>query len=105
MKLKAMGVKRAIIKSDSQLITSHNDKTRKANNLALKKYLDMVRRMKASFEGFSMKNILRLDNEHANTLDKSAAQGLPLPPEVFFKILKAPSIKLMEIHFNSVSRI
>jgi hypothetical protein len=35
--------------------------------------------MEASFEGFSVKNILRLDNEHADILAKSVAQGLPLP--------------------------
>jgi hypothetical protein len=47
--------------------------------------------MDASFEGFSVKNIHRLDNEYADTLAKFAAQGLPLLPEVFFEILKAPS--------------
>jgi hypothetical protein len=40
--------------------------------------------MEASFEGFSVKNILRLDNEHADMLAKFAAQELSLPPEVFF---------------------
>jgi hypothetical protein len=29
-------------------------------------------------------------------LAKSATQGLPLPPEVFFETLKAPSFELME---------
>jgi hypothetical protein len=31
--------------------------------------------MEASFEGFSVKNIPRGENEHANLLAKSAAQG------------------------------
>jgi hypothetical protein len=31
--------------------------------------------MEASFEGFSINNIPRLDNEHADILAKSAAQG------------------------------
>jgi hypothetical protein len=52
--------------------------------------------MEASFEGLSVKNIPRGDNEQADLLAKSAAQGLPLPPEVFFETLKAPSIELME---------
>jgi hypothetical protein len=56
----------------------------------------MVRRMESSFEGFSVKNILRLDNEHVDMLVKFAAQGLPLPPKVFFEILKAPLVELME---------
>jgi hypothetical protein len=36
------------------------------------------------------------DNEHADLLAKSAAQELPLPSEVFFETIKAPSIELME---------
>jgi hypothetical protein len=35
-------------------------------------------------------------NEHADLLAKSAAQGLPLPSEVFFETIKASSVELME---------
>jgi hypothetical protein len=52
--------------------------------------------MEASFRGFSVKNIPRGENEHADLLAKSAAQGLPLPLEVFFEIIKAPSVEFME---------
>jgi hypothetical protein len=52
--------------------------------------------LEASFEGFSVKNIPRRENEHADLLAKSAAQGLPLPLEVFFETIKAPSVELME---------
>jgi hypothetical protein len=45
---------------------------------------------------FFVKNILRGENEHADLLAKSAAQGLPLPSEVFFETIKAPSVELME---------
>jgi hypothetical protein len=64
----------------------------KQKNPALEKYLAMVRRMECLFKGFSVRNITRLDNEHADMLAKSAAHGLPLPLEVFFEILKAPSV-------------
>jgi ribonuclease HI len=84
-KLKAMGLRRAIHSSDSQVISGHIDKSSKARDLKLKKYLDTVRRMEASFEGFSIKNIRRGENEHADLLAKSAAQGFPLPLEVFLK--------------------
>jgi hypothetical protein len=47
--------------------------------------MDIVRRLEASFEGFSIKNIPRGENEHADLLAKSEAQGLPLPSEVFFE--------------------
>jgi hypothetical protein len=57
----------------------------KVKNLGLEKYFDMVRRMEPSFEGFSVKNIPRLDNEHVDMLAKSAAQGLLLPPKCSLK--------------------
>jgi ribonuclease HI len=40
--LKVMGVKRAILKSDSQVITCHIDKMSKTKSLAIEKYLDKV---------------------------------------------------------------
>jgi hypothetical protein len=95
-KLKAMGVKREILISDSQVITDHVDKTSKAKNPTLQKYLDIVWRIKNSFEGFYVKNIPRADNEHADMIAKSVALGLPLSPKVFFEILKAPSVELMK---------
>jgi hypothetical protein len=52
--------------------------------------------MEACFEGFSVKNFARGNNEQANLLAKSAAHGLPLSPKVFFETLKLPSVELME---------
>jgi ribonuclease HI len=95
-KLRAMGIRRAILKIDSQVISGHVDKNSKARDPKLEKYLDTVRRLEASFEGFSIKNIPRGENEHADLLAKSVAQGLPLPSEVFFETIKAPSLELME---------
>jgi ribonuclease HI len=68
-----MGVKRVILKTDSQVISGHVDKSSKARDPKLEKYLDIVRRLEASFEGFSVKNIPRGENEHADLLAKSAA--------------------------------
>jgi hypothetical protein len=84
-----MGIRRAILKTDSQVISGHVDKSSKARDPKLEKYLDTVRRLEASFKGFSVKNIPRGENEHADLLVKSAAQGLPLPSEVFFETIKA----------------
>jgi ribonuclease HI len=58
-KLKAMGIRRAVLKTDSQVISGHVDKSCKARDPKLEKYLDTVRRLEASFEGFSVKNIPR----------------------------------------------
>jgi ribonuclease HI len=62
-KLRAMGIRRVVLKSDSQVITGQVDKSSKASDQKLEKYLDTVRRMEASFEGFSVKNIPRGENE------------------------------------------
>jgi ribonuclease HI len=104
-KLKAKGIRTAILKSDSQVITGHIDKSSKARDLKLEKYLDTVRRMEATFEDFCVKNIPRGENEHANLLAKSAAQRLPLPSKVFFEIIKAPSVELMEQAVLTISPV
>jgi ribonuclease HI len=104
-KLKAMGIRRAILKTDSQVISGHVDKSSKTRDMKLEKYLDTVQRLEAFFEGFSVKNIPRGENEHADLLAKSAAQGLPLPSEVFFETIKAPSVELMERAVLAISPV
>jgi ribonuclease HI len=104
-KLKAMGIRRAILKPDSQVISGHVNKSSKAIDPKLEKYLDTVRRLEASFEGFFVKNIPRGENEHADLLAKSATQGLPLPFEVFFETIKAPSVELMERAVLAISPV
>jgi ribonuclease HI len=69
-KLRAMGVRRAVLKSDSQVITGHVDKSSKVRDSKFGKYLDTVQRMEGSFEEFSVKNIPRGDNEQADLLAK-----------------------------------
>jgi ribonuclease HI len=103
-KLKAMGIRREILKTVSQVISGHVDKSSKARDPKLEKYLDAVRRLEASFEGISVK-IFHGENEHADLLAKSAAQGLTLPSEVFFETIEAPSVKLMERAVLAISHV
>jgi hypothetical protein len=100
-----MGIRRTILKTDSQVISGHVDKSSKARDPKLEKYLDAVRRLEASFEVFSVKNILRGENEHEDLLAKSAAQGLPLSLKVFFETIKVPSIELMERAVLTISLV
>jgi ribonuclease HI len=104
-KLWAMGIRRVILKTNSQVLSGHIDKSSKARDSKLEKYLDIVRRLEASFEGFSVKNIPRGENEHTDLLAKSAAQGLPLPSEVFFETIKAPSVELIERAVLAISPV
>jgi hypothetical protein len=48
-KLKAMGIRREILKTDSQVISGHVDKSSKARDPKLEKYLDTIRKLEASF--------------------------------------------------------
>jgi hypothetical protein len=54
-----MGIRKAVLKTDSQVISGHIDKSCKARDPNLEKYLDTVRRLETSFEGFSVKTIPR----------------------------------------------
>jgi hypothetical protein len=64
-----------------------------------------LRNIWTQFEGFSIKNIPRGENEHADLLAKSAAQGLPLPSEVFFETIRAPSVELLERAVLNISPV
>jgi hypothetical protein len=48
-KLKAVRIRSAILKTDSQVISGHVYKSSRARDLKLEKYLDTVRRLEASF--------------------------------------------------------
>jgi hypothetical protein len=95
-KLRAMGIRRAILKTDSQVISGHVDKSSKARDPKLERYLDTVRRLEASFEGFSVKNIPRGENEHVDLLANSWPRGSLYIRKYFFETIKAPSVELME---------
>jgi hypothetical protein len=100
-----MEIIRAVLKTVSQVISGHVDKSCKARDPKLERYLDTVRRLEASFEGFSVKNIPRGENEHADLLAKSAAQGLPLPLVVFFETIRAHSVELLESAVLTISPV
>ena len=76
-KLRAMGIRRTVLKTDSQVIAGHVDKSSRARDSKLEKYLDAVRRLEASFEGFSVKNIPRGENEHADFASQISGSGAP----------------------------
>jgi hypothetical protein len=69
---------------------NHTNNIAEARDPKLEKYLDVVRRMEASFEGFSVKTF---------------REGLLLPSEVFFKTIKAPLVELMERVVLTVSLV
>jgi hypothetical protein len=49
--------------------------------------------MEGHFKGYSVQHIPRGDNNEANKLAKAATRNQELPPDVFFEIIREPSIK------------
>jgi hypothetical protein len=57
------------------------------------KYLEKVREMERHFKGYSVQHIPRDDNNEEDKLAKAVARNQELPPDVFFEIIREPSIK------------
>jgi ribonuclease HI len=91
-KMKALGQKTFIIKTDSKVIQEH-EKESEARNHVLMKYFEKVREMERNFKGYSVQYIPRYDNNEADMLAKAAARNQAMPPDVFFEIIKETSIK------------
>jgi ribonuclease HI len=92
-KMKVLGQQTFIIKTDSKVIQKHIEKESEARNPILMKYLEKVREMERHFKGYSVQHIPRDDNNEADKLAKAAARNQEMPPDVFFKMIKEPSIK------------
>jgi hypothetical protein len=91
--MKALGQQTFIIRTDSKVIQEHVEKESESRNPVLMKYLEKVREMERHFKGYSVQHIPRDDNNEADKLAKAAARNQELPPDVFFEIIREPSIK------------
>jgi ribonuclease HI len=92
-KMKALGQQTFIIRTDSKVIQEHIEKESEARNPVLMKYLEKVREMERHFKAYSVQHIPRDDNNEADKLAKATARNQELPPDVFFEIIREPSIK------------
>jgi hypothetical protein len=90
--MKALGQQTFIIRTDSKVIQEHIERESEARNPILMKYLEKVREMERHFKGYSLQHIPRDDNNEADKLAKAAARNQELPPDVFFEIIREPSI-------------
>jgi len=95
-KARALGARRLSIKSDSELLTGHIDKTYRALKPELAEYIAAVRGMEKCFLGFSVRSIPQARKKQADKLAKAAASKEPLPPDVFFETLTHGSAKSTE---------
>jgi ribonuclease HI len=91
-KMKALGQQTFIIRTDSKVIQEHIEKESEARNPVLMKW-NIFQEMERHFKGYSVQHIPRDDNNEADKLAKAAARNQEMPPDVFFEIIKEPSIK------------
>jgi acetolactate synthase regulatory subunit len=62
----------------------------------LERYLAVVRRMKIFFKGFTVEDIETAKNIEVDDLAKATARKMVLPLDVFFQVIKEPSVKTVE---------
>ena len=92
----SLGIKRLIIRGDSQLVINQSNKDYKCKDPRMAAYLAEVRKLEKHFLGMQLEHIPRLDNHEADDLAKKAAKREPLPPGVFEERLLKPSAKPAE---------
>jgi hypothetical protein len=96
-KLRAIGVQRCIIRTDSKIVTSQIEKECIARDETLEKYGALIRRMGNYFMGFTIEHIESSKNTKATELAKAAARKTTLPPDVFFQIIENAYVKTVEL--------
>jgi ribonuclease HI len=81
----AVGARRLVILTDSELVARHIRKTDKAKKPDMMKYLQAVRSMEKFFLGIIVKSFPRHYNKETNVIVKATALLEPLPPDVFYE--------------------
>ena len=91
-KVKALGVRHLLVRTDSKLVASQVDKSFEAKEEGMRNYLEVVRSMDKSFTGITVEHLPRGQNEEDDALAKSATCGGPHSLGVFFEVLYTPSV-------------
>jgi ribonuclease HI len=95
-KLRAIGVQRCILRTDSKVVAGQIEKECIAREPTLDKYLALVRQMDNFFKGFTVEYIDRNKNSKADELAKATAHNILLPPDVFSQTISDASIKTIK---------
>jgi ribonuclease HI len=87
----ALGIKRLIVKGDSQLVVSFSNKSYTPKDKNMAAYLEEHRKMEKRFQGLELKHIPRGKNVEADEIAKRASHRLAQPAGVFEERLFKPS--------------
>jgi ribonuclease HI len=93
---KDLGIRRLLIRGDSQLVAKQVQKEYDCNNDKMAEYLAEVRRLEKFFDGFEVRYVPRLDNRDTDHLAWIASSRAPTPPDVILERLAKPSVKETE---------
>nr|CAE03595.1 OSJNBa0087O24.18 [Oryza sativa Japonica Group] len=88
-----LGVRRLIVKGDSELVANQVHKDYKCSNPELSKYLAEVRKLEKRFDGIEVRHVYRKDNIEPDDLARRASRREPLEPGTFLDVLTRPSVK------------
>jgi ribonuclease HI len=99
----ALGVKRLIVKGDSELVANQVHKDYKCSNPELSKYLAEVRKLEKKFDGIEVRHVYRMDNIEPDDLARRASRREPLEPGTFLEILTKPSVKEAIVEINTAA--
>jgi ribonuclease HI len=87
----ALGIKRLIVKGDSQLVVNFSNKSYTLKDEHMVAYLEEHRKMEKRFQGLELKHIPRGENVEADKITKRASHRLAQSTGVFEERLFKPS--------------
>ena len=86
-----LGVKKLIVRGDSQLVVRQVNKDYQSP--LMEAYVDEVRKLEECFDGIQTEHVPRVENGIAEYLSKRAALKLPVEPGTFELQLTQPSVE------------
>ena len=85
-----LGIKKLIVRGDSQLVVKQVNKDYQSP--LIEAYIDEVRKLEERFDGIQAEYVPRAENDIADYLSKHAALKLPVEPGTFVLRLTQPSV-------------
>ena len=86
-----LGVKKLIVRGDSQLVVRQINKD--YQSLLMEAYVDEVRKLEERFDGIQAEHVPRAEKDIPDYLSKRAALKLPVEPGTFVLQLAHPSVE------------
>ena len=87
-----LGIRRLLVKGDSQLVVNQVSKEYQRTDPQMAAYVAEVRRLERHFDGLELRYISRRDNALADDLSRLASSRVRVPTGVFEERLTRPSV-------------